>query len=262
MNPSPLCVIMQPTYLSWMGYFDLMDQADVFVYLDDVQFSKQSWQQRNRIRMSHDLGWLSVPVNQKMGQLIRDAEIKSSTDFPQKHIKSVEMNYARAPHFKKYFKEFSEVLTEGANTGKLVDLNIILIEWVAKQLQITTPRMRSSTIRVDGERSNYIVNICDHVKSKRYLSPEGAVVYLHEDRHLFEGAGIEVKIQKYAHPVWNQVYQPFIPYCSAIDLIFNNGENSREILLSGRKPSAPLAEAIVAFNTRLKSAEALKNGNT
>src|SRR5580704_12957199 len=103
--------ISQPTYLPWLGYFDLIDQVDVFVLLDNVQFEKQSWQQRNRIKTPTGLQWLTVPVifRGRFGQLIKDVEIREA-EFWRNHLRAIELNYRRARFFHQYFEELSSRL--------------------------------------------------------------------------------------------------------------------------------------------------------
>ena len=117
--------ISQPTYLPWMGYFDLMDQVDVFVILDSVQFEKRSWQQRNRIKTLAGLQWLTVPVavRGKQGQLIHEVEIQEPA-FWENHLRNIELNYRRTPHFETYYTQFANVYKESLSSFRLVDLNL------------------------------------------------------------------------------------------------------------------------------------------
>ena len=231
---SAITAMMQPTYLPWIGYFDLMDQSDYFVILDDLQFSKQSWQQRNRIRTANDADWLSVPVEQKMGQLISNTKIYQPDIVIKKHLKSLELNYSRAGNFKDYFSSFKQIFAENSFTHSLSSLNITIIRWIAEQLSIETQIILSSELKSEGVRSAKLVNICKHLACNQYLSTPGAKEYLQEDKQIFTDGGIDVFLHGYEHPVWKQVFDPFIPYCSAIDLIFNHGKDSRMIMLSGR----------------------------
>ena len=234
-------VILQPTFLPWLGWFDLADQSDILVILDDVQFSKQSWQQRNRIRTQSGLDFLTIPVKTsgRLGQLIRDCEF-SDTLFVEKMIRSLQMNYARTPFFADYFGELSERMRAGVATGRLVELNCMLIEWIADKLDIRTPMVRSSTLDVGGQRGERVAAICERVESSFYLSPAGAEDYLRDDFAAFERRKIKVALHVYEHPVYRQGFQPFIPYASAVDLLFNTGPAASAILRSGRRAGRPL----------------------
>jgi hypothetical protein len=233
------CVISQPTFLPWLGWFDIADQADVMVILDDVQFSKQSWQQRNRIRTPAGLEFLTVPVKRNLGQLILDCEL-AEEPFVPKMLRSMHGNYARAPFFADAFESFSAAMTTGAQTGRLVELNCALINWMAARLQVTTPMVRASALGVGGERGEHVAAICESLGLNRYLSPAGAEEYLQEDRNAFERRGISVFLHVYEHPEYSQRFAPFVPYASAIDLIFNAGPSAGEVMRSGRRPARPL----------------------
>src|SRR5271167_3263222 len=130
--------ISQPAYLPWLGYLDLIDQVDTFVLLDNVQFEKQSWQQRNRIKTPAGLQWLTVPVmfRGRFGQLIRDVEIRDA-EFWRNHLRAIELNYRRSLFFDRYFEELGSRLkyTPG---GLLAELNGRLLEWFMSVLGIQT----------------------------------------------------------------------------------------------------------------------------
>lgn len=230
--------ISQPTYLPWMGYFDLIDQVDRFIFLDTVQFEKRSWQQRNRIKSQGGLSLLTVPASVKgrFAQKILDVEIESP-HFVRKHLRSVEASYRRAPFFHKYFPGLAEILQECAPTTRLADLNIALITWMCRALGVTTPLLRASEIPQTGARSELLLSICQALKASSYLSSLGSADYLLQEVHQFSAAGIEVSFQHYEHPVYSQQFPPFCSHASALDLIFNAGENSLEILRSGRRPA-------------------------
>jgi hypothetical protein len=212
-----------------------MDQADIFVFLDNVQFSKQSWQQRNRIRTQKGLEWITVPVlsKGKLHQLINQVTIIQSNLFPRTHLRAIEMNYERAPFFKKYFPEFRKFLTDGSIS--LSELNMSIISWASSVMEIKTKLVRSSDLSIQGKRSFLLVEICNKFNANNYLSTIGAREYLKEDYNEFLSYGIKVLLHNYDHPEYSQVYSPFLPYAGIIDLIFNEGERSLEIIRSGRK---------------------------
>lgn len=228
--------ISQPTYLPWIGYFDLIDQADTFVFLDSVQFEKRSWQQRNRIKAAGGLCLLTVPVIVKgrFQQSIKDVEIESPA-FVRKHLRSIEMNYSRCPFFSRYFPEMSEILETGAARGSLADLNIQLIRWLCNILGIATPTLRSFDLNQTGSRSVLLANLCRSLGADCYLSSLGSTDYLLDDVIQFSSAGIEVVFQNYEHPLYRQQFPPFCSHASVIDLLFNEGESSLEILRDGRR---------------------------
>ncbi len=233
--------IAQPTFLPWVGWFDLADQVDLLIILDDVSFSKQSWQQRNRIRTGNGLEFLTVPVKSagRLGQHILDCELANQL-FVGKMLKSLRANYAKAPFFVKSIDELTTTMEAAARTNRLVELNCALISWMAARLEVTTSMIRSSTLGVGGQRGEHVAAICEHVGADRYLSPAGAEEYLAEDKAAFDRRDISVWFQVFEHPEYMQRFSPFMSHASALDLIFNTGPAAPEIMRSGRRPARPL----------------------
>ncbi len=233
--------ITQPTYLPWLGYFDIMDQVDIFVLLDNVQFVRRSWQQRNRIKTRRGLDWLTVPVlvRGRFGQLITQVEI-SQPDFWRKHVRTLEVNYGKSAYFSDYFPGLLSVFECGDPWVHLVDLNIKLIEWLSGALGVRTPTVRSSNLPVEGKRSGLLAAICRSVGANEYLSPIGSASYLLEEIEEFEDGVIKVLFHNYTHPTYNQLFSPFLAFASSIDVLFNEGPRSMEIIRSGRnRPYLP-----------------------
>lgn len=239
--------INQPTYLPWMGYLDLIDQADLFVVLDTVQFEKQSWQHRNRIKTSAGLQWLTVPVKYKgrFGQSIREVEIRDST-FTRNHLRAIELAYRRAPHFDRHFPALAKLLEDNAS-GLLVDLNVSVLQWLLAALGIQTRCILASSLGETGKRTELLANICRAVGATEYISPLGSAEYLLAERHVLP---LPIFFQHYQHPEYSQLFSPFAPFTSVIDLMFSQGENAIAVLRSGRRDSysvnevATLAEAV------------------
>ena len=235
-----VCAIMQPTYLPWIGYFALMDMADVFVFLDDVQLSKQSWQTRNRIKSEAGKElMLSVPVRHAGAQSIRDVEI-DGTHWIAKHLRSFEQNYRKAPHFAEAMALYQPVLRSEA--VKLCDLNIALISAVAERLGIAGKRIRSSEIAEKSvDRRDRLVDICKQFGADTYVSPAGAAGYLTEEdgEAQFNAHGITLLYQRYEHPTYPQVNGAFLRYMCVFDLIANVGiEQAATVIRSGIQPSS------------------------
>lgn len=228
--------ISQPTYLSWLGYFDQIDQVDTFVFLDNVQFEKRSWQQRNRIKGPNGLILLTVPVIVKgrFDQLISEAAI-SDLHHWQKHLGAIEANYRRAPFFLKYWPDFRAVSQEAWATGRLAELNIALILWCMRALGIHTPAVRASAIRCSGKKSELLATICESLGADHYLSALGSATYLLNEEHEFTKRHIAVRFQNYEHPTYDQQFPPFLPFASVIDLIFNMGDEAIDVLRRGRR---------------------------
>ena len=246
--------IAQPTYLPWLGYFDLLDQVDKFVLLDTVQFEKQSWQQRNRIKAPTGLQWLTVPVvfRGRLGQRIFDVEIREA-EFWRDHLRAVELNYRRAPFFDDYYPALHELLCSGSAGLRLAELNIVLFRWLSEALGIKTPIVRSSELAVDGKRTQLLAEICSLLGATTYVSPLGSADYLLNDLPTLTDRGVNVVFHHYEHPSYRQLFPPFQAYASALDLLFNEGESSLPIVRSGRRvPFAP-AEVALHLNEKVGS---------
>jgi hypothetical protein len=228
--------IAQPTYLPWLGYFDLLDQVDRFVLLDSVQFERQSWQQRNRIKTPQGLVWLTVPVvfRGRLNQTIADVSIRVP-GFWHDHLRAIELNYRRAPFFTRYFDELRERIEISVRSLSLPGLTISLLRWFAEVLGVTTPMVRSSELAVHGKRTELLAEICAVLGVSEYLSPFGASQYLLDELTTLTGRGIEVSFHSYVHPIYRQIFPPFQPYACILDLLFNEGENALEIIRSGRR---------------------------
>jgi len=226
--------IMQPTYLPWLGYFSLMDQADTFVFLDSVQFNKRSWQQRNRVKSAQGIGFLTVPVLTKgrRHQKICEVKIDQTQHFPEKHLEAIETDYCKAPFFSDHWKELFEIFMQ--DHQYLADLNITLVKWLKARLGIDVEFARSSLMNTRGKKVALLIDICKQLGAERYLSPFGSREYI-EKNNLFRENGIELCYQDYAHPQYKQLHGSFTPYLSALDLLFNEGETSLGILRTGQK---------------------------
>lgn len=239
--------ISQPTYLPWIGYLDLIDQVDLFVILDNVQFAKQTWQQRNRIRTAAGLQWLTVPIKLHFGQLIGEVEIREA-DFHVDHLRAIELAYRRAPRFQYYFEAINSKLAV-RESRLLVDVNVSLLAWIMEALDIRTRLVRASKLGQRGKRTELLANICSELGATEYISPAGSAAYLLGEQELLTSRHIEVLFHHYEHPVYRQVYKPFMPYASVVDLMFNEGEDALKIVRSGRKPCYRLDEMLELHRT-------------
>jgi len=224
-------VVLQPSYLPWLGYFDQMRRADVFVFYDDVQYDRESWRNRNRIKTREGWQWLTVPVRLggRFGSAIVDVEIDERRDWRRKHLMTLAQSYARAPYLKRYLEGIERILL--ARGARLVDLNIELTRYLSDELGLTTRCLRSSELGVAGARSERLVDICRALQATHYLTGDAARSYL--DETLFEEAGIRVEYHGYRHPSYSQLHGEFLPYMSVVDLLFNCGEDSLEVLKGG-----------------------------
>jgi len=185
----------QPQYLPWLGFFDKLAQADVFVLLDNVQFRKNEWQNRNRIKGPGGAQWITVPVRHRFPQTIAEVELIESQPWRRKHLRALETNYGKAPFFEQTMPLLTDVL--GQPRGHLAGLNIVLIEALADRLGIRT--------------------------EMRYL-----------DGSAFTESGIDVRFQGFEHPTYPQLHGEFASHLSVVDLLMNCGSDSFSIIESGR----------------------------
>jgi WbqC-like protein family len=220
--------ILQPGYLPWLGFFEQLYRCDVFVLYDDVQFEKGSWRNRNRIKAITGPQWLTVPVLLKGRRfpVIKDVRINKAVPWQKKHTLSISQSYRKAPFLARYEEEFFSKLEKPWDW--LVDLDLELIQWVAAELGITTPMLRSSEMGISGAGVQRLIEIIFSLGGTRFY--EGSAGRSYIDVSVFERAGITVIFQDYAHPVYPQLHGDFMSHLSIIDLLFNCGPQSLSIL--------------------------------
>lgn len=223
--------ILQPGYLPWLGFFEQMHRSDVFVIYDDVQYDKDGWRNRNRIKTANGIQWLTVPVLMKFEQhpLIKDVMIDNSVNWRKKHFSSIGQNYSKALFYKKYIGIFEDVYS--TNWEYLIDIDLTLIKLLAECLGIDSDKIvRSSSLNITGDKIGKLIKICQHFGADIFY--EGASGKNYIDPDIFLSHGIKVEFQAYRHPVYNQLYGDFIPYLSAIDMLFNCGDKSPSVLVN------------------------------
>lgn len=220
-----LAAIMQPTYLPWCGYFEMVDRADVFVLLDTVQFSRQSWQQRNRVRLRDGREvWLTVPVSQKLGTRLDLVEIVNDRDWQTKHWRTIEAAYSQAAHWQSLAP--LELLYD-IGYGYLANYTADSILTLNRILGINTPILCASEL--GATRAGKIERLQDLlalVEADALLEPKSAS-YLKD-------APFPVEWHDYHHPVYTQDGQPFSSHLSVVDLIAHHGPDSLRIIRNGR----------------------------
>ena len=221
--------IHQPEYLPWLGFFDKMRRVDRFVLLDTVQFTKEDFQNRNRIKTRDGWAWLSVPVYKtgRMGQSILDVEICNDSKWGKKTWGQLLQNYNKAPFFKEH-RTFFESLYQAQHVS-LCELNIAIIEALRKRFGLETELARASKLEITVEDpSGYLAAICEAHGATEYLSGTMGREYL--DLEPFERAGVKVTFHEFHHPQYEQLFFGFEPRMSSVDLLFNHGPGSLGIL--------------------------------
>ncbi len=214
--------IHQPQFLPWLGYLDKIDQTDLFIMLETVQFKKNEWQNRNRIRTSKGWQWLTVPVLHHFGQRIDEVLINPASEWKAQHLRALEMHYARAPYRNHYLSQLRELYSRPWT--KLSDLNKAVVQWLLKAYGITTPIQHASDHQSRDEPTDRLIDLCRAVGATEYLAGPGAEHYMDTPR--FEASGIRLELQAFKHPIYRQMYEPFEPNLSALDLLLIQGGNA------------------------------------
>lgn len=225
------CVILQPSYIPWRGFFHQIQKADVFVFYDDVQFDKHGWRNRNRIKTPQGAEWLTIPVHSK-GHLaeqtpINEIQICWSMDWNQKQWRTLEQNYRKAPYFESYrpliepFYRRRDVLL----ADFVIDFTIAL----ARALGLTkTEFLRSSTLGATGAKTDRLLKVLHKTGATHYISGPSARDYIEESK--FERAGISLEFMTYNYPEYHQLYPPFEPQLSILDLLFMTGPEAPQFI--------------------------------
>jgi len=225
-----IVTIHQPQYLPWLGYFDKADRADIFILLDDVQYKKNDWQSRNKIRTSQGWQWVTVPIISNFGQKIMDVKIDHKNNWNRSHLNAIKLNYSKAKFFKEYIEEIEEILSKEWEC--LVDLNIAFIRKIIMWLGVTTKIARSSDYPSEEKSTQRLIDLCLEFDADMYLSGIDGGKYLEFEK--FKEKNVEVAMQDYSHPEYFQLWggqgNPFLSHLSVLDLLFNHGSESLKIL--------------------------------
>ena len=217
-------VILQPSYIPWRGYFDQIQRADLFIFYDDVQYDKHGWRNRNQIKTIQGKKWLTMPVHHKgatHGLLIKDVEIDWSKPWASDHWKALQYAYAKAP----FFNSMAQMLEPfyQRQDQYLANFTIDLTIAVARQMGINkTHFIRSSELSgISGEKTDRLVQILTQVGATHYISGPSAAEYLEEEK--LTAAGITLEFIKYDYPEYEQLFPPYDPFVSILDLLFMTG---------------------------------------
>lgn len=224
-----ICTVHQPNYLPYLGFFEKAYRSDIFILYDTTQFKKNDWQNRNKICTKDGWQWISVPVLHNFGQKIYEVNIKDAGRSLEKNWRSLKVNYGRAPYFKQYSPGFEEIYFSGIEN--LSELNCRIIIKAAEYLGIDTKFIRSSELpRIETVSTQALIDLTKLAGAETYISGGEGVNYL--DMDLWNSTGLKILFQKYHHPVYRQFNsQVFQPYMNFLDLLFNCGDKSLEILI-------------------------------
>lgn len=225
-----IAAIMQPTYLPWMGYFKLINSVEKFVFLDDVQINKRSWQQRNKILFNSKEHYLTVPIKTKgkYFQNIKDVVIDNSSDWRNNHLKTINLAYKN----KKYFDEIYEILRSvyDKKYNFLCSFNIDLIKSIMRYLEIESETISSSNLMTEGNKEKKLISILKKINASKYIAPVGSRDYI-GDGKIFIKSQIELEYFNFDHPKYPQGnMQKFVDHLSVIDALFNVGKNTLKLI--------------------------------
>ena len=221
-------VIHQPEFLPWLGFFDKLYSCDLLVILDHVQYQR-GFINRNKVKNPDGWQWLTVPIEHKFHRApINQVLIKNSENWSDNIIRALKSNYGKSPYFSQYFDFFEATFSQ--KWESLSDLNIYLIEWLISNLNINIELVRSSELNVNRKSTELLVETCQKVNADHYLSGQGGKNYMEMNK--FDEAGIKVSFQDYQHPEYVQQFKQteFQPHMSVVDLIFNCGTESQQII--------------------------------
>jgi hypothetical protein len=229
------CAIMQPTFNPWVGYFDMINTVDVFVFLDDVQLARRSWQVRNRIRTPAGVQFATIPVQKSVHrdrQLILDARLVDS-DWREKLVRTLRLSYRHASGYDQSMGLVEELLLNPATL--LADYNINIVERIARVLGIHTRLLRSSALQgIAGSKDERLANICQVLGADSYLSAAGSADYIEAESPggVFPARNIALSYQHYTPVEYPQVHGEFVPYLGIFDLLLNAGLEAAPAIIS------------------------------
>ncbi len=221
----------QPVYLPWLGLFHKIAISDAFCYFDDVQYQVKDFNNRNKIKTANGDIWLTVPVLTKgyRDKKIREIEINNTIDWRKKHWRSIYINYKKTPFFERYASFLEEIYKK--DWQYLADLNEYMLKWFMEQLGIKVKYSKASELNLEGYKSELVLDMCKKLGADIYVFGALGKDYAKEEN--FMKNGVNIYFQDYHHPVYPQAFGQFLPYLSIIDLLFNRGDKSLEVLMSG-----------------------------
>lgn len=220
-------VILQPSYIPWRGYFGQIRTADLFIFYDDVQYDKHGWRNRNQIKTAQGKQWLTIPVHSKgvtEGIPIKDVRIDWSKPWGKNHLKALTFAYNKSPHFKEYLPLLESFYNR--HDECLADFTIETTILLSSELGINSTRfLRSSELPgIHGVKTDRLIQMLKRVGAKHYISGPSARDYIEKEK--FEEASITLEYMEYNYPEYPQLYPPFDPYITILDLLFMTGKKA------------------------------------
>jgi len=216
--------INQSNYLPWKGYFDIIHDVDVFIFYDDVKYTKNDWRNRNKIKGTNGSFWLSVPVSKESVRLRIDQVQLKDPSWQAKHFESIKSHYLNAPHFDEFIEFLASIYKRKVWTN-LSELNHYTIKEICKLLGIKTEFLLSSDFELQGKKTDRLISLLKQIDAEYFLTGPKAKEYIEEQK--FVEAGIELRYKDYSgYPEYNQLWGKFDHNVSIIDVLLNCGEKS------------------------------------
>jgi hypothetical protein len=221
-------VVSQPMFLPWVGLFEQVRLADVFIHYDDVQLPQgRSFMSRVQLKSANGVSWLTVPIDHtKSGKLLNEVVLLKAEEWRTKHLRTIRHAYAKRPYFDLMFELVENIYSQP--TDHLAEFNINAIEQIAQWLGLAPQFMRSSAMGVEGASTERLVDLCEAVNCDVYVTGHGALNYLNHQQ--FEDKGISVRYMDYRKVLYEQGHGEFTPFVSILDAIANCGERTRDLL--------------------------------
>ena len=227
-------VILQPSYIPWRGYFDQIRRADLFIFYDDVQYDKHGWRNRNQIKTAQGKQWLTIPVHSAgatQGVSINEVKIDWSKPWAKNHLKALTISYSKAPCFKNYLPMLESFYDR--HDEFVADFTIETTITLTRELGNNHTRfMRSSELSgIDGQKTDRLIQILTRVGTTNYISGPSAQDYIEAEK--FAAANITLEYMRYNYPEYPQLYPPYDPQVSGLDLLFMVGSDARKYFEKG-----------------------------
>ena len=232
--PFPILVAHQPEFLPWLGNISKATMGDIYFILDTVQYCKELFQNRNKIRIKGGDGWhwLIIPVKGGRKKLMNWQEviIDNSQPWKRKHLNSIKMSYSRSPHFNQIYNEIKSIYNNFTG-DKLIDFLIEFIKYAHVKFKVNIPIYKTSDLiklgyNINGSKSDLILNMCKVVNAKTFIFGTQGRDYIEKDKF----NQVEYRFQNFNHPTYKQIHGGFMSHMSFIDILFNHGDNSVNIL--------------------------------
>lgn len=221
--------IHQPNFIPWLGYFYKLAHVQQFVFLDTVQYTKNSFINRNRIKLESGPSWLTIPISKgRLDQVISDVEINRNRDWQRKHLHALTANYHRAPFFDEVFPLIRSEYASNKTVNNLADFNISMIQTICRYLGLCPILVRANELGVQGKGTDLLVNICAKLGASIYLAGAGGVKYQEDEK--FAAAGILTQYSSFQLIKYNQLWGEFVENLSVVDALMNCGQSTRALL--------------------------------